>query len=116
MVIKLPPCMNASCSVIGALLSSLLSLIKYLFDEALPQLFIRSKHPTIVGVQAVDFTLDIRSLGPHGAAAGIEADLFGEFAEQDLGAVVVCFQVVVEFVGLVDGVDGLLNVPQTRGS
>jgi hypothetical protein len=73
---------------------------------------IRAQAPPIICEKAVDLTLDVGGLGPDAAAAGVALDLLAELAEQDASAVVVGLEVCVELVGLVDLVDGLLDVPE----
>jgi hypothetical protein len=69
----------------------------------------------IVGDEAVDLAFYISGLGPDAAAAGVALNLLAEFAEQDVGAVVVGVEVIVDLVRLVDAEDGLLNLPETGG-
>lgn len=81
----------------------------------LPLLDIRSQDTTIVGQETVDLTLHVRGLRVHGAAAGEALGLLADVAHEDHGAVVVGLEVGVELVRLVDGVDGLLDVPEAGG-
>lgn len=81
-------------------------------DVILPLLNVDTLDAAVVGQEAIDLALDVGRLGPDAAAAGEELDLLPVLVENDVGAVVVGVEVDVDLVGLVDGVDGRLDVPQ----
>lgn len=67
---------------------------------------------TIVGHQAVDFTLDIGSLGPNATAASESFHLVLQLTKHNVAAVVPSVDSRVDFIGLVDGIDSSLVVPE----
>lgn len=81
-------------------------------DVILPLLDIDALDAAVVGEETIDLALDVGRLGPDAAAAGEELDLLPVLVEDDVGAVVVGVEVDVDLVGLVDGVDRRLDVPQ----
>lgn len=83
-------------------------------DVIFPLLGIRSQDTSIVRVQSIDLSLNIRSLGPYTAAASIKFDLLAELTEQHSSSIVIGIKVGIEFVSLVDGVHGLLDFPETN--
>ena len=85
-------------------------------DVVLPLLEVGPLDAAVVGDEAVDLALDVGGLGPDAAAAVEEVDLLAELVEEAVGAVVVRLVVGVELVGLVDRVDGLLDVPEAEGN
>lgn len=99
------------CTIDGT--ASGLGSVKESLDVHLPLREVGSEDAAIVGDETVDFTLDIGSLCPDAAAAGVHLDLLTELSQQDASAVVVCFEVFVDFVSGIDRVDCLLNVPKT---
>lgn len=78
-----------------------------------PLRLINALQTTVVGHQPVDLALDVCSLGPDTTAAREPPCLVGQFAQQDVAAVVPAVDCLVQFVCLIDGVDGCLVVPQT---
>jgi len=78
-----------------------------------PLLGIRPQHSPIIGEQTIDFAFDIRRLRPDASRAGEPVDLVAELGEEFVRAIVVGFVGLFDFVSLVDGVDGLLDVPET---
>lgn len=74
-----------------------------------------SENPAIISEEAVDFAFDVSCLRPDTAAARKFLDLAQKFVEQDVAAVIPRVQILVNFIGLVDCVDGLLDVPETNG-
>ena len=91
--------------------SSTGSLVQGL-DVVLPLLHIRSEHSAIISVETVDLAFNVRGLRVDGPAASESLDLLAKLTEENASAVVVGFEVSVDLVRLVDGVDGLLNVPE----
>ena len=88
--------------------------VTYLYI-CLPLLNIWSQDPTIVGHHPIDFTLHISSLSPHCASAGIKLNLKKQFTQQEMAAEVPRIKCLMQFVGLVDSVDSLLNLPKVLG-
>lgn len=78
-----------------------------------PLLSIRPEYSPVVRKQPIDFPLNVRRLRPDASRAGELVDLVAELGEQLVRAVVVGFVGLVDFVGLVYRVDGLLHVPET---
>ena len=78
-----------------------------------PLLSIRPEYSPVVRKQPIDFPLNVRRLRPDASRAGELVDLVAELCEQLVRAVVVGFVGLVDFVGLVYRVDGLLHVPET---
>lgn len=75
---------------------------------------IRPQHPPIVRQQTIDLALDIRRLRPDAAAAGILHHLVAQLVEETMSAVIPRGEVGVDLVGLVDGVEGGADVPETE--
>lgn len=82
-------------------------------DIGLPLGHVDALDAAVVRKEAVDLPLDVRRLGPHASAAAVELYLLAELVEEDVGAVVVAGEVEVDLVGLVDGQDGRLDIPET---
>lgn len=81
-------------------------------NVGIPLLEIWSQDASVVRQHAVHLALDVRSLGPYGAGAGVQLNLGEELVEQEVATVVPDLDRLVEFVGLVDRVDGLFHLPQ----
>lgn len=81
-------------------------------DVGSPLLRVEPLHAAIIGHEAVDLAFDIGRLRPDAAAAGEPTRLVLQFGEEDVAAVVPDLECVVDFVCLVDSVDGGLVVPQ----
>ena len=96
--------------------TSLLGRIVQGLSVLLPLRHVHTHHAAIISHQAVDLTLDIRSLGPHGRTAGEPRHLVAQQAYQHAGAVVVRVEVGVDFVRVRYGVDGGLDGPETGSS
>lgn len=79
----------------------------------LPLLLVDSLNASVIGHQAVNFALNVGRLGPDTTTARVPTNLILQFAEQDVAAVVPCFDGGVDFVGLVDRVDSSLFMPET---
>ena len=69
----------------------------------------------VVGHQAVDFTLDISSLGPDATAASEALYLVLQLTQEKVATVVPSFDSRIDFIGLVDGIDRSLVVPEANG-
>jgi hypothetical protein len=78
----------------------------------LPLVLVNTLETTIVGHQAVDFSLDIGSLGPNATAASESFHLVLQLTKQEMAAVVPSVDSRIDFVGLVDGIDSSLVVPE----
>ena len=83
-------------------------------DITLPLRHIRPQHPPIIRQQAIYLPLHVRSLRPHAAAARKQGRLLLELGEEQVRAVVPGRERGVDLIGLVDGVDCFLDVPETR--
>ena len=79
----------------------------------LPLRLVGPQDSPIVGQKPIDLSLDICCLRPHAGTACVQANLVAKLREQSVAAVVPRFGRHVDLVGLVDGVDGGLNVPET---
>ena len=80
-------------------------------DILLPQIDVRAPYSAIICHQPVDLSFHIRCLGPHAPAAGVQLHLLAELSEELVGAVVVGLEVRVQLICLVNGIDGLLDLP-----
>lgn len=72
-----------------------------------------SKKKKWLGLTSIDFAFYVGRLGPDGAAAGVSFDLLLEFRQKNVTSVVVGLEVGINLIGLVDGVDGSLHLPET---
>jgi hypothetical protein len=82
-------------------------------DVRLPLLNIGSDEAAVVGDETVDLALDIGGLSVDGTTAGILLSLLADVTHEDTRAVVVRLEVSIDLVGLVNGVNCLLDVPET---
>lgn len=73
---------------------------------------IDSCHATVIRKQAVDLTLNIGRLGPDAPTACVQADLILELVQEKMAAIIPCLNGSINFVGLIDSVDGCLVVPE----
>lgn len=80
----------------------------------LPLLNIRSDEAAVIGDETVYLALDIAGLSVDGTAASIALGLLTDITHEDTRAVVIGLEVSVDLVSLVNGVNSLLNVPETR--
>ena len=81
-------------------------------DVPLPLLRVRAQDAAVVRDEAVDLALDVGRLRPNTTRASEALDLVFELREEKVGSVIVGFVRLVNFVGLIDGVDGLLDIPE----
>lgn len=84
-------------------------------DLALPLGLVGTQQSAIIRQETVDFALGIGGLSPDTTAAGKHFNLLAQFLKEQAGAVVIGLEVKVDFVCLVDGVEGLLDLPEAAG-
>lgn len=80
---------------------------------SLPLRLVGSQDPAVIGQESINLTLYVCRLCPNSATAGKLLGLLSNFFKQQARTVVVCIEIEVDFVCLVDGIEGLLNVPKT---
>lgn len=78
----------------------------------LPLLDVHTLESTVVREKAVDLALHVGRLRPDPAAAREKLDLLPELLKENTCTVIESIEVQVDLVGLVDCVDGLLDVPE----
>lgn len=82
------------------------------FNIRLPLLHVHSCQATVISNETVDLALHIGRLGPDTSTACKPTNLILELGEEDVAAVVPCLDGDVDLVGLIDGVDGGLVIPE----
>lgn len=81
-------------------------------DVIPPLLPVGALEAAIIGDQAVDLALDISRLSVDSATASVAFDLLPQLPEEGVSPVVVCVEVLVDLVGLVDLFNCLLDIPE----
>lgn len=98
--------------VLGRTTPSSCCIIKRL-DVLFPLILIESLHLSVVSHQAIDLSLDIGRLSPDTSAARVSTDLILQLTQQSVAAIVPRLDRGVDFVGLVNGINSALNIPET---
>lgn len=94
--------------------SSLLGRAVKRSDLPLPLGLVRSQNSAVIGQQTINLALCVCGLSPNSTTARKFLCLLSKFFKQQARAVIVSIEIEVDFVCLVDGIAGLLNVPETR--
>lgn len=97
----------------GRITPCLSSVIKRL-NIGLPLRLIWSQHSPIIRQEPIDLSFDISCLSPNSATTGEEFSLVSKFSEEGMAAIIPNVECLVNLVGLVDGIDCFLDIPETE--
>ena len=81
-------------------------------DIGLPLGDVWPKHSSVIGQKTVHFSFDIGSLRIDRPTAGEHFSLLSQLVEDEVTSIVPDIHRIIQFISLIDPVDGLLNIPQ----